>query len=83
MKATGIVRRIDSLGRVVIPGELRKIYGLSDGEPIGIFTEDEDKIILRRYVSSVGTDCGYCGNGMDNKDNSPHCKECGRKLMAV
>lgn len=82
MKATGIVRRIDELGRIVIPGELRKIYGLSNGEPIEIYT-DNDRIILQRYVSSEESDCEYCTNGMDNKDNSSFCKECGRKLMVV
>lgn len=48
MKATGIIRRIDDLGRIVIPKEIRRIYGIEDGTPIGIFT-DSDGIILRKY----------------------------------
>lgn len=48
MKATGIVRRIDELGRVVIPKEIRRAMGLTDGMPLEIFTEG-DKIIFRRY----------------------------------
>lgn len=50
MKATGIIRRIDDLGRIVIPKEIRRIYGIADGTPIEIFT-DSDGIILRRYCT--------------------------------
>lgn len=48
MKATGIVRRIDDLGRIVIPKEIRRIYGFADSCPIEIFTKD-DGIVLKRY----------------------------------
>ncbi|MEW5567343.1 AbrB/MazE/SpoVT family DNA-binding domain-containing protein [Rossellomorea marisflavi] len=48
MKATGIVRRIDDLGRVVIPKELRSIHGLEERTPMEIFTEG-DSIIFRAY----------------------------------
>lgn len=53
MKATGIVRRIDELGRVVIPREIRERYHIKDGDPLEIFTED-DKIVLRKYDVSDG-----------------------------
>ena len=48
MKATGIVRRVDVLGRVVVPKEIRKILGISEGDPLEIFTE-KDGIILKKY----------------------------------
>jgi len=48
MKSTGIVRRIDPLGRVVLPKELRKTLDISEGDPLEIFT-DEGMIILRKY----------------------------------
>lgn len=48
MKATGIIRRIDDFGRIVIPKEIQRIYGIADGTPIEIFT-DSDGIILRKY----------------------------------
>lgn len=51
MKATGIIRRMDELGRVVIPKEVRKSLGFEDGAPFEIFTEDNDKIIFRKYFS--------------------------------
>ena len=52
MKATGIVRRIDDLGRIVIPKELRKkVFGTQDacGEPMEFFYEDDGTIILKPY----------------------------------
>lgn len=48
MKATGIIRRIDVLGRIVIPKEIRRTYGISDGTPIEIFTTS-DGIMLKKY----------------------------------
>lgn len=49
MKATGIVRRMDELGRIVIPMEIRKIYGINDRDPLEIFTDDERHIIIKKY----------------------------------
>lgn len=53
MKATGIVRRIDDLGRVVIPKEIRKTLRIREGEPLEIFTDREGEVILKKY-SPVG-----------------------------
>jgi len=49
MKATGLVRRIDDLGRVVIPKEIRRTYGINNGDPLEIFTDNEGFIILKKY----------------------------------
>ena len=48
MKATGIVRRVDELGRIVLPIELRKTLHISDRDPLEVFV-DVDKIILKKY----------------------------------
>lgn len=48
MKALGIVRKVDDLGRIVIPSETRKTLGIKEGDPLELFT-DEDKVILRKY----------------------------------
>lgn len=48
MKATGIVRKTDQLGRIVIPMELRKKLGIEENDPLEIFV-DEDMIILKKY----------------------------------
>lgn len=49
MKATGIVRRIDELGRVVVPKEIRRTLRLKEGDPIEIFTDREGGVILKKY----------------------------------
>ena len=49
MKATGIVRRIDDLGRVVIPKEIRRTLRLREGDPVEIYTGENGEIILRKY----------------------------------
>jgi AbrB family looped-hinge helix DNA binding protein len=48
MKATGIVRRIDDLGRIIIPKEIRRTYGIKEGDPLEIFTSEEG-ITVRPY----------------------------------
>ena len=53
MKATGIVRRIDDLGRVVVPKEIRRTLRIREGEPLEIFTNREGGIVLKKY-SPIG-----------------------------
>lgn len=57
MKSTGIVRSIDSLGRIVIPKELRATLDIQDKDPVEIFT-DGDAIILKKHSPS----CIFCGS---------------------
>ena len=49
MKSTGIVRKVDELGRVVIPKEIRKVAFISEGTPLEIYRGDEGEIILKKY----------------------------------
>lgn len=77
MKATGICRKVDDLGRVVVPAELRRVLGIAEGDSVEIFTE-EDRIILRRYEPA----CCFCASA---KDTIVHhgklvCKECIQKM---
>lgn len=53
MKATGIVRRIDDLGRVVIPKEIRRTMRIREGEPLEIFVDRDGEVILKKY-SPIG-----------------------------
>ena len=53
MKATGIVRRIDDLGRVVIPKEIRRTMRIREGDPLEIFTEKDGEVIFKKY-SPIG-----------------------------
>lgn len=57
MKSTGIVRSLDSLGRIVIPIELRKTLGIGDSEPMEIFVDGED-VVLKKYQPG----CNLCGS---------------------
>ena len=59
MKATGIVRNIDELGRIVIPKEMRKKMDISSNDPVEIYVES-DKIILTKYYST----CTFCGSNL-------------------
>ena len=53
MKATGIVRRIDDLGRIVIPKEIRRTLHIRESDPLEIFTDREGQVILKKY-SPIG-----------------------------
>ncbi len=77
MKSTGIVRKVDELGRIVVPMELRKTMDIKEKDPIEIFT-DGDSIILRKYTDS----CIFCGNGDDTQrfEGKIICKGCLDKL---
>ena len=58
MKSTGIIRRIDALGRIVLPMELRRSLGWREQDRVEIFTEGE-QVILRRFEPN----CCFCGRG--------------------
>lgn len=58
MKATGIVRKLDELGRIVLPIELRRTLHLSDKDAVEIYVDGES-IILRKYQPN----CTFCGEG--------------------
>lgn len=50
MRATGIIRRIDDLGRVVIPREIRRSLGICEGDPLEIWVDNKDTVCFRKYV---------------------------------
>ncbi len=58
MKATGIVRRIDDLGRVVIPKEIRRTLRIREGDPLEIFTDSDGEVIFKKY-SPIGEMSGF------------------------
>ncbi len=80
MKATGIVRTVDSVGRFVIPMELRRTLGIVDAEDALEVFVDEDKIILRKYSPS----CLFCKSLDDVIEFSGKkvCKNCAEALAA-
>lgn len=60
MKSTGIVRKVDELGRIVLPIELRRTLDISEGDAMEIYVE-ENLIILKKYEPA----CIFCGNAKD------------------
>lgn len=65
MKSTGIVRRIDDLGRVVIPKEIRRTLNLKEGDPLEIYTDNEGSLILRKYrteTENIAAECAKLVN---------------------
>ncbi len=60
MKSTGVVRKVDELGRVVIPIELRRTLGIDEKDALEIYVDNE-KIILKKYEPG----CVFCGNAAD------------------
>ena len=77
MKSTGVVRKVDELGRIVLPIEIRKVLEIDVKDALEIFT-DEDKIILRKYTPA----CLFCGNADDVVyfNNKRICTECLKKI---
>ncbi len=77
MKSTGIVRKLDDLGRVVLPIELRRTLSLEVGDGVEIFTEN-DAIVLRKHVQS----CVFCGGDKKLREysNKLLCSQCRKKI---
>jgi transcriptional pleiotropic regulator of transition state genes len=77
MKTTGMVRQIDTLGRVVLPIELRRVLGIEVRDPIEVFVEGEN-IILKKYRPA----CFFCNNATDliPFGNRKVCRACAEKL---
>ena len=73
MKATGIVRRIDDLGRLVLPIELRRVMGIKEQDPVEVYVDDET-IIVKKYVPT----CLFCNSSEDVQVYKGRniCKEC-------
>lgn len=80
MKATGIVRRVDDLGRIVLPKDLRQTMGIRTGDPMEIYT-DADSIILRKYAPG----CAFCGsvNGIRYIRGTLVCNICANNMQML
>ncbi|NLL57514.1 MAG: AbrB/MazE/SpoVT family DNA-binding domain-containing protein [Firmicutes bacterium] len=78
LKSTGIVRKVDELGRVVIPIELRRTLGINIKDALEIYVDGE-KIVLKKYEPA----CIFCGNADNIKQFSGRivCQDCISKMM--
>ena len=77
MKSTGIIRRVDELGRVVLPIELRNKFGITEKDPMEIYV-DGSSIILKKYEPN----CIFCGNSKNLADfqGKMICEKCAGKI---
>ena len=66
MKATGIVRRVDDLGRIVIPKDIRRTIGIHEGEPLEIFIEGEDTVCFRKYKNNLSDAVDHLRDQIEN-----------------
>ena len=80
MKATGMVRQLDSLGRIVLPIELRRTLGISTKDLLEIFV-DGNTILLRKYEP----DCHFCGSstGLVTFKGKQVCRQCLKALGSL
>ncbi len=78
MKSTGIARKVDELGRIVLPKELRVILNINEKDPLEIYVDEDNRIILRKYEPA----CIFCNgmNGIVNYKGYNFCKDCMEKL---
>jgi len=78
MKSTGVVRKVDELGRIVIPIELRRTMGIEEKDALEIYV-DSDRIILKKYEPA----CIFCGNAEEvvNYKGKNLCKTCLTELI--
>lgn len=81
MKATGIVRKIDQLGRIVIPMEIRNSFEIKEGDALEIFTDENNQIVLKKYNPG----CQECGNvgGQLHGNKVKICSTCVNKLKSI
>lgn len=77
MKSTGIVRRVDELGRVVIPIEIRNKFDIKEKDPIEIYV-DGSSIVLRKFEPN----CTFCGNtkNLIEYNDKLICSKCAKKI---
>lgn len=78
MKSTGIVRKVDELGRIVLPKELRNSLNINERDPLEIYVDNENRIILKKYEPA----CIFCGSMKEivNYKGYNVCHECHKKL---
>jgi len=78
LKSTGIVRKVDELGRVVIPIELRRTLGIEEKDALEIYVDNE-KIILKKYEPA----CVFCGNAGDVQHYRGKlvCRQCAEEMF--
>ena len=80
MKSTGIIRKMDELGRVVIPIEIRNQFNIAEKDPVEIYV-DGSSIVIKKYEPN----CIFCGNteNLINYNDKLICEECSKKISKL
>ena len=80
MKSTGIVRKVDELGRVVIPIEIRNQFNIAEKDPVEIYV-DGSSIVIKKYEPN----CIFCGNteNLINYNDKLICEDCSKKISKL
>ncbi|MGB9660419.1 MAG: AbrB/MazE/SpoVT family DNA-binding domain-containing protein [Moorellaceae bacterium] len=80
LKSTGVVRKVDELGRIVIPIELRRTLGIEEKDALEIYV-DQEKIILKKYEPA----CVFCGNAenVTNFRGKNVCRDCAMAMSSI
>ena len=80
MKSTGIIRKMDELGRVVIPIEIRNQFNIAEKDPVEIYV-DGSSIVIKKYEPN----CIFCGNteSLINYNDKLICEECSKKISKL
>lgn len=81
MKSTGIVRKVDELGRIVLPIELRRTLDIAERDPLEIYIEGNDTIILKKYQPT----CVFCGDskGIKVYKGKNVCEDCAKAITEL
>lgn len=91
MKATGIVRHIDDLGRVVIPKEIRRNCNIREGDPLEIFLDEDGAVMLRKYIPTYRDDlmttlqeaADYYANYEDDRTTAEQLRKIAKEVDAL
>ena len=80
MKSTGIIRKMDELGRVVIPIEIRNQFNIAEKDPVEIYV-DGSSIVIKKYEPN----CIFCGNteSLINYNDKLICEDCSKKISKL
>ena len=91
MKATGIVRRVDDLGRVVIPKEIRRACNIREGDPLEIFIDEDSGVVFKKYIPTYRDDlmatlqdaADYYDNYEDDRATAGQLRKIAKEIGAL
>ena len=91
MKATGIVRRVDDLGRVVIPKEIRRTASIREGDPLEIFLDEDGAVVFKKYLPNYLDDlmatlqdaADYYDNYEDDRATAEQLRKIAKEIDAL